>query len=206
MADMFMLVSMFVCIAVGGIIIAALRTPWVTEDTRNAVPTLLIFEGVLVSALTSLSLCSAIRYGQPFGEGHTIDGLICLCSGTVANLLALGYRVYQGPDADRKVIFLTFFGAFYLEIWAFIGTVADIVATSLNYGNKWFSRASSEQLEVSGVDRPRHEQPKMSLAFAWPWASVFEGRFWEPPFSESKLQTATSKKLTNSKIEDSTIS
>jgi hypothetical protein len=151
MADMFMLVSMFVCIAVGGIIIAALRTPWVTEDTRNAVPTLLIFEGVLVSALTSLSLCSAIRYGQPFGEGHTIDGLICLCSGTVANLLALGYRVYQGPDADRKVIFLTFFGAFYLEIWAFIGTVADIVATSLNYGNKWCLAISIVSLVYNGA-------------------------------------------------------
>lgn len=26
-----------------------------------------------------------------FGQGHTIDGLVCLCSGTVLNIMVLAY-------------------------------------------------------------------------------------------------------------------
>jgi hypothetical protein len=92
---------------------------------------------VVVSLLTIWKFTTAIRFGRPFGQGHTVDGLVCLCSRTVLNITIFAYQAYDHREADRKVGLLCQFGAIYLESWSLFGTVVDVVALGLNEVNRW---------------------------------------------------------------------
>lgn len=72
-------------------------------EIANRIPITVKMNAVVVIVLTIWNFTAAIRFGRPFGQGHTVDGLICLCSGTVLNITISAYQAYYRREADQKV-------------------------------------------------------------------------------------------------------
>jgi hypothetical protein len=112
---------------------------FVTDNTSTAAKRL-ICEAVIVGVLTTWNFAAAIHYGRPFYQGHVVDGLVCLSSGSALNLGLFLYQLYKLSHnlyADRKFILLGYGAALYLEIWGLIGTMVDLHSVGSNPGNRW---------------------------------------------------------------------
>jgi hypothetical protein len=138
MADPYMTPTVSLSVVLGFLALVFLSgSYWKEVEIANRIPITVKMNAVVVIVLTIWNFTAAIRFGRPFGQGHTVDGFVRLCSGTVLNITIFAYQAYYRSEADRKVGLLCQFGALYLESWGLVGTVVDIVALGLNEGNRW---------------------------------------------------------------------